>query len=121
MDLSNLDLAGIAAVVLAFLTLYNTFKNKKNDDTKTKIDVLKQLTDLADSATSKNIELTRKVNDLECSMIEVKGDIKLFISLHDEWYQGIELLIAQVRKRGQEPVWVPDLTALKKLKEIYKE
>lgn len=121
MNLSNLDLAGIAAVLLAAVTLYTTLRNNRTDKAKTKVDIVKELTALAESATSKNIKLTQRLNDLECEVIEVKGDIRLFINLHDEWYQGIELLMAQIRKRGQEPVWSPDLTALNKLKEIYKE
>lgn len=121
MNLSNLDLAGIAALVLAIITLYNTLRNTKTDTTKKKLDIVKDLTELADTATSRNVALTKKLNDLECEIIEVKGDIKLFITLHDEWYQGIQLLIAQIRKRGQEPVWSPDLSALNELKEIYKD
>lgn len=121
MNLSNLDLAGIAALVLAILTLYNTLRNRKSDTVKKKVDIVKELTDLAESATSRNIELTRKLNDLECEFIELKGDLQLFTNLQEEWLDGITLLIAQIRKRGQEPVWEPDLTDLIKLKETYKK
>ena len=119
MENLSLDLAGIAALVLALVTLYTTLRNSKSDRTKTKINVVKELQDLAETATSKNTKLIERVCNLEAEFITMKGDLNQFLNLQTEWYEGIQLLVAQIRKNKQVPVWEPDLSNLEKLKEKY--
>jgi hypothetical protein len=59
---------------------------------------------------SRESKLTRRVRELE-------QQIGSFKSTLEEWAVGINKLVAQIRKHGEEPIWTPeqlDLTKLEK-------
>ena len=114
-----IDLGGIAALLAVALTIITTFINRATDKTKRKVDVLGELTTLANAATSKNVELMNQVIALEEQLRQVKNDIGQIINLHIEWHLGIQKLCQQIRRHKEEPVWEPDPDVLNKLKETY--
>ena len=97
------DIAGIAALLIAIITLYKTFVTGSSEKTKAKSEVTKALQDLADQTIEKNINLRRRVRNLENDITELKGDIQLFTILcqqcrHEAQDPHIQKLIEKYRK-----------------------
>lgn len=75
------DIAGVAALLLALITLYKTFQTGKLEATNKKSDVTRALQELTDSTIEKNITLRRRVQNLENQITELRGDITKFTIL----------------------------------------
>jgi len=117
MELGSLDFVGLAALVTSLIMLVKLLTKDKLDNKKQKTDMASQLGVLAEQATMKNIELYKRVVKLETNMLDTQADIRSLIRLQDDWCDGINLLLAQIKERGEEPIWEPDLTRLQKLKD----
>lgn len=131
MDWFN-DLAGIAAVLLALITLFNSVykpraqRYRDNLENAGKhfdmtVEAREKLQTLADNAITKQVALYDRIVCLEADVSEMKADLRLFLSIFADWYDGIQLLLRQIRAFGQEPKWEPDVEALEKLKQRYQK
>ena len=79
----NFDIAGLAALLIALVTLYKTFTTGTTEKAKQKSEVTKALQELADQTIERNINLRRRVRNLENQITDMKGDIQLFTILCD--------------------------------------
>lgn len=129
---NGFDLAGIAAVLLALITLFQTVYKPRSKRTSEDLDnagksfdmqiqAREKLQVLADSAINKQVALYDRIVCLEADVSEMKADLRLFLSLLADWYDGIQLLLAQIRDLGHVPKWEPDVEALEKLKQRYQD
>lgn len=113
------DLAGIAALIIALVTLARSIYVQKPEATKLRLDSIQQLQSLVDTATTKNVQLYQRVVDLEGDLGIIKADLREVIRIQEEWQVGISILIGQIKECNITPAWEPDLSGSHKLKEKY--
>lgn len=121
---SALDFAGLAAVILAVLSVWKSLSTRRSDKTKSNVEVAESLQDLIDTTTRRNIDLYARQLFLEGEVQNIRADLRMFLKLHEEWSDGIALLLTQLRRSKAQPIWEPDvetIAALNKLKEKYGE
>jgi hypothetical protein len=115
----SLDYAGIAALIIALVTLAKTFISSKSDVAKEKLDLVTRYQELADKSATRSVDLLTRVTYLESEFIVMKADLRTFYYLHMEWSDGISVLLEQIEKANGAPLWEPDLRPLEKLREKY--
>jgi len=118
----TVDLAGIAALIVAAVTLWKVFRMTSKEVNQADADASEKYA----SASSKTAELneglqtkieihTAKIETLECQVGAQGSEIKVLHlklakrdTLLKEWQKGIDLLIKQLIDADQTPVWKPD-------------
>jgi len=121
----SFDLAGIAALILSLIAIIKMFWPGPSQAKKDKLDAYKQLEEMVDNTINKNLDLQRLVmtqnTKFDREMGTLRKDLAETICILSEWYEGVQRLLAQIRKSKANPVWEPDLERLNYLKEKYEK
>lgn len=103
----NLDFAGIAALILAAVTLYRTFRTAPKENKKLEADAAQQFQEIAAMVGEKNKELIERVHANEEKIDTLEAEVKRLSRLITDWEIGISKLCDQLHDVGIEPVWTP--------------
>lgn len=103
----NLDYAGLAALILAAVTLYRTFRTVPREDKKLEADAAQQFQEIAAMVGEKNKELIERIHSSEEKIDQLEAEVKRLSRLITEWEIGINKLCDQLHDVGIEPVWTP--------------
>jgi formiminotetrahydrofolate cyclodeaminase len=110
----TVDLAGIAALVIAALSLYKSFKMTPHEEVVSDADAVTKFATAAGMSADQVIVALKQVEDtnktmgiMRTELDSLRNEVKKRDELLDEWQMGIESLIRQLKEHNIEPVWKP--------------
>jgi len=102
------SLPGLSAIIIQIV---RSKKENKKIDADITIKITEAASKMLDQLQEQIDRLEKKVYDLEVGALCNKREIVRLIS-------GINRLIAQIRKLGEEPVWTPDIVEVEENEKI---
>jgi soluble cytochrome b562 len=94
--LTNFDLAGMAALILAVVAIWKAWKGEPKDNA----DAAKLWQEMSAECARKQSEMQSQITMLQTRM----ADLELELSAYKD---GVDLLIGQLERLKQVPVWKP--------------
>lgn len=102
---NNLDLAGVAALILAFVAVWKSWRGEPTS----KADAAKTWQEMVDKCARVQQELQGEINEM-CDRLD---DLETELA---EYREGVDKLITQLEENKITPVWRPKMRSHKRRK-----
>lgn len=110
----TIDIAGIAALILAAVALFKAIRVTPHEETATDAEAVVKFANAAGvtvdqmiAALKREDETNKALGIMRTDIEALRNEAKKREALIEEWQMGIEILIKQLKRNNLDPEWTP--------------